>query len=924
MQFLIHPSFIEKFPNVVELTISGDFNAKLVISNPVENCQNITTMYLSNLDLLEVDNRFFARCINLNDIMFYRTSIGLSENLFPDRLKILHFDGNTFGDLREAYFKNLNKLGYLTFRDCSFKSLIEETVFNGLKKLKLLSIEASKMPFIPPHLFDPLENLEELIFGSTNLKFVNETFLSSLRTLAKLQYLNLYETFIELSPGSFDGLGSLGVIYLVSNDITTLIEKAFGDLKGIEYLHLSENLIQEIQLNAFQGCSHLTDLYLNGNKLRSLEGHEFKHLNNLEILDLTKNSIARIHSNAFKEAKQLSQILLSNNQLEAINPGMFRQNFKLKSLDLENNKIMAIHSKTFDVLPIIKSLVLRGNVCINSNFLASPSNDFTTFKKALTYCFKRFEEKFVYCNYRKIQTEYCCFSEGADNRMSTHLKMIGNHLPGMSNQNVTCAIFSDSNLFEIPLEIFATFGNLKTLKMESVNLESINKLENCSNFERFVGSFNNLQVLDGSFRNCRKLLDIDLSFNQIDSIVGSPFKYLGKLERVDLEFNRLAKIDSNAFKNCRSLLYLNLDHNRLEFIADDAFKDMIDLRELYLKANYRLTYLDPRSFQQLIHLEKLHLNANQIKNLENFTFENLKNLKEINLSQTPLTVLNEKIFRGNFNLEKIFIYFNNISKIHPQAFHGLHNLKQLKLTGNVCVNGNFEILDGNLEEIMNDLSACFRNYYPNEGCSFSKNDRDYICLYENITVRENQNFTVHGYHLQNKSDSDVTRVEFISSNLSKIPSEIFIAFENLAYLNVESSGLLTIKPLKNCKKLREFKGSHNNIERLNPRIFAECFNLQFIELSANKIRKLPANIFQLNSQLISIDLSQNSINGIAPCEKFQGFKYLNWVDFSGNKCIDSFVQIKNVDVKKIRELLSFCYSSWLLDSIMVEEKNDEF
>ncbi len=301
---------------------------------------------------------------------------------------------------------------------------------------------------------------------------------------------------------------------------------------------------------------------------------------------------------------------------------------------------------------------------------------------------------------------------------------------------------------------------------------------------------------------------------------------------------------------------------------------------------------------------------------------------------------------------------NNISKINPSFFDELHNLKQLDLTGNSCVNKNFVMSDGNLEEAKRDLADCFDNYHL-EACNFVIMKNDYFCYYENITVRTDRKFDVYGDHLPSKSNPDINGVEFSSSMVSEIPGEIFTKFQNLEILSVESTGLKMKNPLKNCTKLREFKGSHNKIEQIYSETFAECidlqlidlnsnkikkleplkncrkllklylshnhieslkeksftkcFNLEFIELQSNSIKRLPSNLF--GKKLVSIDLSHNLINGISPCQKFQGFENLISVDLSGNKCIDAVISIKNVQLKDVLKLLSLCHSSWLIEDI---------
>jgi Leucine-rich repeat (LRR) protein len=413
----------------------------------------------------------------------------------------------------------------------------------------------------------------------------------------------------------------------------------------------------------------------------------------------------------------------------------------------------------------------------------------------------------------------------------------------MADKNVTSVVFMGSRLTEIPLEVFKTFKFLGKLNVNSSNLAALNQLENCINLERFIGSHNRIEILlEDIFGSCKYLLDIDLRSNLIRTIFGSPFKLLKKLKRIDLGMNQIKRIEWSTFTFCRKLVYLNLTYNKIENIDYDAFVDLTGVRELDLSTNQYLTHLNPQLFKECKNLELLHLNY--IKKMDiwdNRTFHYLKNLKMINLSENNFTVLHPEIFRENLKLEKILMASSDISKIHPSFFDELRNLKHLDLSGNSCVNQSFVIFDGNLEGVKIGLTDCFDNYYPNDPCHFKITPNYYMCFYENVTILENQEFSVCGDHLPGRSNYDVNRVEFRSSKLAAIPDDIFIVFQSLKHLNVESTGLEMIKPLKNCRELREFKGSHNKIEILSQDSFAGCSNLQIIELNSNRVKRIESS-----------------------------------------------------------------------------------
>jgi hypothetical protein len=73
---------------------------------------------------------------------------------------------------------------------------------------------------------------------------------------------------------------------------------------------------------------------------------------------------------------------MTNNQLSLLEKGLFDQNTKLQVLYLHENKIIAIESTVFKKLNAIKSLDLRGNICINQDFTSNTLfGNFDCFKK---------------------------------------------------------------------------------------------------------------------------------------------------------------------------------------------------------------------------------------------------------------------------------------------------------------------------------------------------------------------------------------------------------------------------------------------------------------------------------------------------------------------------------------------------------------
>uniref|UniRef100_A0A915Q0K3 Leucine-rich repeat-containing N-terminal plant-type domain-containing protein n=1 Tax=Setaria digitata TaxID=48799 RepID=A0A915Q0K3_9BILA len=160
-----------------------------------------------------------------------------------------------------------------------------------------------------------------------------------------------------------------------------------------------------------------------------------------------------------------------------------------------------------------------------------------------------------------------------------------------------------------------------------------------------------------------KLVDLDLSDNQLGAIPTTGVPRLRNLRKLYLNRNRISHLYPNSFTNYDSrdtLQKLELAGNRL---SDQAFDDSSVFRPL-------------RSLQQL------SLETNALSSIPSASLVNQRqtlinlNLGLNRISEVPVGALNFP------NLISLSLEFNGISQIIPQAFQGTPNLQYLYLTGN--------------------------------------------------------------------------------------------------------------------------------------------------------------------------------------------------------------------------------------------------
>ena len=150
--------------------------------------------------------------------------------------------------------------------------------------------------------------------------------------------------------------------------LTFLLNDTFTYLTALEYLVLSDNQIETIDLNAFIGLKSLYHLNISNNKLKYLQINNqslFRHLNNLQDLILNSNLIEYIKWNDFSGLTRLVYLNLDFNKIKAIEPKSFETNNLTEFLFLASNSLRTIESNTFYGLNKIEEISLENNYIID-------------------------------------------------------------------------------------------------------------------------------------------------------------------------------------------------------------------------------------------------------------------------------------------------------------------------------------------------------------------------------------------------------------------------------------------------------------------------------------------------------------------------------------------------------------------------------
>lgn len=232
-------------------------------------------------------------------------------------------------------------------------SVLNESDFEGLSKLRVLDIQNNPMWALSSSTLSSLNSLQSLILDGNSLESV-----SGPLNLLNLKYLSMENNKLRSFPGSFfTALHTLLFLNLNGN----LLTKVPPDLpKSLLSLMLERNQLKMLRSENVKQLANLSELCLSENQLSSIDGAQF--LSRLTRLELAGNKLQTIPVSL---PATLQKIDFSSNLIENIKAQDFRNLQDLKHLFLDNNVV-----KTFEDGALERCMLLS-NLALEQNLLSS-------------------------------------------------------------------------------------------------------------------------------------------------------------------------------------------------------------------------------------------------------------------------------------------------------------------------------------------------------------------------------------------------------------------------------------------------------------------------------------------------------------------------------------------------------------------------
>ena len=479
------------------------------------------------------------------------------------------------------------------------------------------------------------ENVVCLDLSNTSIStFKNGVF----KNLINMENLNLSSNqIVEIKDNLFVKNLKLKTISLRDNRIVNVNNEAFLCLNQLEILDLSLNQIRKLSSGCLVSKS-LKSINFDWNKIDYMSSSAFYGLPNLMILRLDNNKITFLDDPIFAKSKKLKKLTLNNNYLRTFSTSLLLRSVDIRILKLKNNRILVIDSFTFlnnrflTVLDLSKNNVLN---VLRQTFFGTPCLRVLKLSVIEDFefgCVKRLFKlrvfSLVYTGSHKFSFKGRIISDYfGDKLLLSKLKLTFQHFDASYQTK------------------FSQLSHLKSLHIECLEPNG----QQCSlRMGRQINVMPKLEKL--IFKNLNYFTII--ACNRKTNFSTKNLKYLDLTGLKNVEIN-------NIFQKFRLLEYLNLSKSEIMYISEDAFDFLTNLKFLYLQ-NSKLQSIRSRMFENNSALRIIDCSTCCISTIEDFSFQNLKQLETLNLTNNYLQYITTNMFFGLTPETEILLDFNPI------------------------------------------------------------------------------------------------------------------------------------------------------------------------------------------------------------------------------------------------------------------------
>ena len=224
--------------------------------------------------------------------------------------------------------------------------------------------------------------------------------------------------------------------------------------------------------------------------------------------------------------------------------------------------------------------------------------------------------------------------------------------------------------------------NLSHSEIESLpETETLAISLGCENLQTLDLSFNNLtSLLSRRFQRMFMLRYLYLEGNPIHTIEDFAFVDLSNVKTISITGAQILTISEFALVGLENLVFLNFSNNKISLLDEMVFSSTLRLTTVDLSYNYLDAIGD--QFLPTTEIKCLNLSFNRITFVKNFSFHRLERLTELRLDGNRLTYISYALLQNTLLLQNLNLSLNNIQDVDYGSFKGHTNMISLDIRHN--------------------------------------------------------------------------------------------------------------------------------------------------------------------------------------------------------------------------------------------------
>ncbi|KAK5650601.1 hypothetical protein RI129_001630 [Pyrocoelia pectoralis] len=756
---------------------------------------------------------------------------------FPTDTEKIDLQGNNITIIFETDFERLGKLRILQLTDNRIHT-IEKDAFQDLVNMERIRLNGNNIRHIPDNLFSTMSNLFRLDLSHNSITVIGRKTLRGITAIKNLQLDNNHLTCIDdLALRSFK---DLEILTLNNNNLTWIGKDMFSNMFRLRTLRLNDNLFHcDCQLSwlarylrhsprlaQYTRCN--SPNHLKGQNVADLQDQEFKCSGLVEkaisgecisepqcphpcrcadgIVDCREKALTKVPDHL---PDGTTELRLELNDITEIPTKAFAAHKRLRRIDLSNNKISKIAPDAFQGLKALTSLVLYGNKI--KDLPAGVFHGLVSLQLLLLNA-----------------NEISCIRKDAFNDLHSLnlLSLYDNNIQSLAN---------------------GTFDYLKSI--QTLHLARNPFICDCN--LRWLAEYLHRNPIETSGARCDT--PKRMQRRRIESLKDEKFKCQ---EEFRTRYAGECLIDNACPSGCTcDGTNVDCSGRGLKEIPRDI---PLYTTELLLQDNDLGKIKSDGLFGRLPNLIKLDLRRNQITGIEKNAFDGATKISELLLSENKLLEIHNKMFFGLHNLKVLSLNNNLITCVMPGSFDHLTSLHTLNLVQNPF--------------ICNCHLAWFAEWLKNKGLSGSSPRCASPDKVKDILIKElpQNEFKCTGDGDQGCLGDNYcppmctctgTVVRCSRAKLKEIPRGIPAETSEL-YLDVNEIQSVQAERIAHLKALTRLDLSNNQIGILANNTFNNLSKLSTLIISYNKLQCVQRNALIGLKSLRILSLHGNQISMI--------------------------------------------------------------